>query len=52
MQMIGFYLVRGHDIDKLVNLSVIEKIAYRAFMEQHYEEENERMNAMFGGGSK
>ena len=48
--MIGFYLVRGHDMDKLVNLSPYEKIAYAEFMRYHQEQEANKLKMMFGKG--
>ena len=46
--MIGFYVIRGHRHDDLINLSEIEKAIYMGWMEQYYEEENERYKALFG----
>ncbi|WP_275444824.1 hypothetical protein [Paenibacillus sp. ACRRX] len=40
-------MLRGHDPDKLSNLTAIEKLTYRLFMERHYEEEAARYAAMF-----
>ncbi|SDT22131.1 hypothetical protein SAMN05444162_3456 [Paenibacillaceae bacterium GAS479] len=47
--MIGFYVIRGHDPDRLVNMSETEKSAHYIWMEQHYEEETQRYKAMMGG---
>lgn len=47
--MIGFYLVRGHDLDKLVNLSAYDKIAYAEFMRYHQEQEAAKYKALFSG---
>jgi citrate synthase len=47
--MIGFYVLRGHDHDKLANLSNTEKLAYILWMEQYYKEKQEEYKAFFGG---
>lgn len=49
LRMIGFYVLRGHDHDKLLALSENEKWAYLAWMELYYEEEEKRMKSLFGG---
>lgn len=49
LQMIGFYVLRGHDHEKLLSLSPVEKQAYGIWMEQHYEQEDKRYKAMTGG---
>jgi len=47
--MIGFYVMRGQDHDKLLRLSEIEKRAYAAWMELYYEEEARKIRQMIGG---
>lgn len=37
--MISFFLLRGHPLDRLLNLSLMEKIFYNAVMQK----ENERL---------
>lgn len=49
LRMIGFYVMRGQDHDKLINLSELEKAAYFTWMNQHIEEETEKYKAMLGG---
>jgi len=46
--MIGFYVMRGHDHERLINLSEIERAAYHLWMQQHFEDEEKRMKALFG----
>ena len=36
--MIGFYVLRGHTLDELLNLSTIEKVIFMAAMNNHNEE--------------
>lgn len=48
--MIRYYLANGQDIDRLTNLTYIEKITLIHMMEKDKEEEIEKYNAMFGGG--
>jgi hypothetical protein len=47
--MIGFYVVRGHDHERLVNLSQVEKAVFIHWMNQHREEEEEKLRRLFGG---
>jgi len=44
--MIMFWMLRGHDPDKLANLSAVERITYTHFMCRHYEEEEAKYRAM------
>ena len=37
-QMIAFYLLRGHSLDELLGLDLIEKAFYIAAMEKYIEE--------------
>lgn len=37
MQMIAFYLLRGHPLDRLVNLPLMDKIFYNAVMQLEFE---------------
>lgn len=37
MQMIAFYLLRGHPLDRLVNLPLMDKIFYNAVMQLELE---------------
>lgn len=39
MQMIGFWMLKGHDPDKLANLTFYEQVYYSEIMKRHYEEE-------------
>lgn len=48
LRMIGFYVLRGHDHEKLLRLSEVEKLAYYTWMQQHYEEEAEQVKRLFG----
>ncbi|MEC0107272.1 hypothetical protein P4H27_10020 [Paenibacillus taichungensis] len=49
LQMIGFYVLRGHDHEKLLALSPIEKQAYGIWMEQFFEREQNSFKALTGG---
>lgn len=40
--MYSYYLNKGIDLDKLINLSTLEKYFYIASMEQHRQEEIEK----------
>ena len=40
--MYSYYLNKGIDLDKLINLSALEKYFYIASMEQHRQEEIEK----------
>lgn len=40
-QMIAFYLLRGHSLDELFDLGMIEKMFYIAAMEKYAEEVSE-----------
>ena len=41
--MYSYYLNKGIDLDKLINLSTLEKYFYIASIEQHREEEKEKI---------
>lgn len=43
--MIGFYLLRGHSLEELTNLSTTDKFFYSAAMRIYYE----RMEAIANG---
>jgi len=47
--MIGFYVLRGHDHEKLLQLSEVEKRAYFIWMELHEEGEAQKYKQLFGG---
>jgi hypothetical protein len=49
MKMIGFYVLRGHSHERLINLSETEKAVYMHWMEQYYEEEAAKLKALAGG---
>jgi len=49
LRMIGFYVLRGHDHEKLIELSEVEKMAYHIWMQQYYEDEAERNKQLLGG---
>lgn len=38
--MIAFFLLRGHQLEKLLNLSLIDKIFYNAVMNKEIERQN------------
>ena len=44
--MYAYYLQRGHSLDKLLNLSFVEKLFYKNAMEL----EQEKILKMLGGG--
>lgn len=46
--MIGYYVVRGHDHARLINLSHSEKLAYWSWMELAMEDEANTYKAMTG----
>lgn len=52
MQMIGFYVLRGQDHDKLLQLTEIEKSVYRAWMEQYHEDKATEYRQLFNSGGK
>lgn len=45
----AFLVVRGHDLNKLLNASYSEKIFYKHAKEKYIKEEIEKMKAMMGG---
>ncbi|MWC26631.1 hypothetical protein [Paenibacillus sp. MMS18-CY102] len=49
LRMIGWYVVRGHDHERMTNLSPLEFEAYHIWMEQHHEAEAAQMKRIFGG---
>lgn len=49
MQLIHYYLQKGFDWDRLVNLSTSEKIFLQASMELAIEQEVEKYKAILGG---
>lgn len=49
MNMFAFYAVRGWKLSDLAALSKIEKMFLYRAQENHYLEEAQRYNAMFGG---
>lgn len=46
--MIAFFIVRGYDVDKLINLSAIEKVFFHYAMDLHYEEKEKEYKKLFG----
>lgn len=48
--MFAFYAVRGYDLDKLANLSLLEKLFLHHAREMYYKEEIEKYKSIFGGG--
>ena len=46
--MIAFYIVRGYDVNKLINLSSIEKAFFHYAMEFYYEEKAKEYKQLFG----
>ena len=48
--MIAFYLPRGHDLDTLINMSVLEMRFYHASMRKYKEDEIEKYKQLFGEG--
>ncbi|WP_220685848.1 hypothetical protein [Paenibacillus lautus] len=47
--MMGFYVLRGQDHEKLLRLSEMEKAIYYAWMELHHEEEANKYKQLMGG---
>lgn len=47
--MYAFYAVRGYDLDKLANLSLLEKLFLHHARSEYYREETEKYRALFGG---
>lgn len=47
--MMAFYVVRGHSIEELSNLSETDKIFLHCARELYYKEEAEKYNALAGG---
>lgn len=50
LQLIHYYVQRGFDWDRLVALSVSEKVFLKASMELAIKEETEKYKALLGGG--
>jgi hypothetical protein len=48
--MYSYYLNKGVDLEKLINLNSIEKHFYIASMQINRQEEVDKINAMLGGG--
>jgi hypothetical protein len=48
--MYAFYLVRGKNLNDLINLSYVEKIYYFEAMQLHKDEEEEKYKKLFGDG--
>jgi len=48
--LLHHYLQRGHSLSYLLNVSPTERLFLFASLEQHFEEEKARHEAMFGGG--
>lgn len=52
--MIAFYLVHGHKLDYLLNLTQLEKVYFYHARNEHYEEEKFKwksiLSELFGGG--
>ncbi len=49
MNMMAFYVARGHKPDDLANLSYFEKAFLHCAREEYYKEEIEKFKALFGG---
>lgn len=47
--MYAFYVVKGHKLDELANLSYIEKVFLHCAREEYYKEEEAKYKALFGG---
>lgn len=47
--MMGFYVLRGQDHEKLLRLSEMEKAVYYSWMELHHEEEANKYKQLVGG---
>lgn len=48
--MYAFYVVRGHSLDSLANLSYTEKIFLHCAKNEFYAEENKKYKNLFDGG--
>ncbi|HEY5582927.1 MAG TPA: hypothetical protein VIK78_00325 [Ruminiclostridium sp.] len=46
--MYAFYVVRGHSLNELANLSYFEKAFLHHAREEFYKEESEKYRAIFG----
>lgn len=50
--MFAYFLAKGHDLHKLLSLTLIEKVFYQQAMIHAKTEEVAMHNAMWGGGKK
>lgn len=50
MSLYAFYVVRGYSLDKLANLSYVEKVFLHHARNKFYADENQKYKALFGGG--
>lgn len=48
----AFYVVRGYDLDKLVNMNSLEKLFLHHARDQYYREEVEKYKMLLGGENK